>query len=84
MFYDLQNNPCSGNIAQIISYIFLFFLLRFQKLLKEKKEELEKALKNKSDILRKTQMELEDKVDSPTCICGFQVPTYLVNCHCLR
>ncbi|KAK2551734.1 hypothetical protein P5673_027336 [Acropora cervicornis] len=31
------------------------------KLLKEKKEELEKELKNKSDILRKTQMELEDK-----------------------
>lgn len=31
------------------------------KLLKEKKEELERELKKKSDILRKTQMELEDK-----------------------
>lgn len=63
-----------GEIVQIIPYIFLFVLLCFIKLLKEKKEELEEKLKTKSDILRKTQMELEDKVLSPKCIPGFQIP----------
>ena len=82
--FFMQNNPYGRKVTQIIPFIFLFVLLCFPKLLKEKKEELEKELKNKSDILRKTQMELEDKVHSPTCIRGSQVPTYLVNCHCLR
>lgn len=31
-------------------------------MLKQKKQELEEKLKTKSEILRKTQMELEDKV----------------------
>ena len=40
----------------------IMFFTVFSQTLKQKKQELENKLKTKSEILRKTQMELEDKV----------------------
>lgn len=42
--------------------MIVFFTVFFSQTLKQKKQKLEDKLKTKSEILRKTQMELEDKV----------------------
>ena len=67
LLLGLMNGPmvagCSCHRSILFSLILIcdvFFVCT--QMLKQKKQELEEKLKTKSEILRKTQMELEDKV----------------------